>query len=207
MIAPLVECIRRLGIPAELWVWFGAVGLLLIADWLRRRTDRRISDFQSRQRLYGELAGFRRLIPQLHYSAGEADIYLKCLKWRWNHLNDNSDAFDSPEVVRTRGEFREFSVKLIEAQQELSVSVAQLRCVMPTSPKLLELTERVFLAHQLEIGEPPDEVRTEADLGTWSTAVRKQLSEHVEQTFGQPIQELIEHLRPFTERRWWSWKF
>lgn len=180
-------------IPALIALVGVIVGALLGAR-LSFRNQFRLSTLQSRQKAYSDLMGKKALLTQLYVSRFEAFAYSDYHERLWHLAGAPKDSIDFSEAQRWMRKSEDFAIDIAKARQSLFESIGTVRASYPATPKLDELSERIYKS-KAPLITPPPEGANRTGLEQWKQQVIPDLQRLVQSEYAEPIDALLECMK------------
>ncbi len=164
-------------------------------------TQVHITNKQKRQQAYSELLGEKAVIAQYLFSRFEAYIHAEFHQARWHLATDlqgfldlqETKKLDLQETLRWMQKSEDLSLEVAKNTKSLFETLGVARSYFSLSPKLKDLTHRIFYAPKIEVEIPPSQLDP-AHLEDWRVKERKRVQEIIEKDYIQPIDALLKYL-------------
>lgn len=156
-------------------------------------TQIKLSERQEKRRAYADLTGLKALLRQLLVSRIEAAVLVDYYHARWKLSGAPKDGFELQEAISNVRNVETLTLEVAKTNQKLFETIGVIRTTYPDTPKLRELTDRIynFLPPQV-LGDAstmkPDE------LETWKRTAIKNLQEFIDREYSKPMENLITYL-------------
>jgi hypothetical protein len=137
--------------------------------------------------------GRKFMTSQLYVSRFEAYIFSDYHEARWKVSDQRKDSIDLQEAMRWMHKSEELVMELARNNQSLFETLGMIRTLFPHTPRLEELTSRVYHFKTPRTSSPPNG-KDLIELNAWKEQSVKSLQELVEREYAKPIDELLDYL-------------
>ena len=153
----------------------------------------KISKKQNRQKAYADLMGQKAMLRQLYVSRVESTILGNYYQARWKLEGYQKESLYLQESINNlrRGEM--LTIEVAKTNQKIFETIGLIRTAFPNTPKLNELTEKIYRFHPPKVLGDTSEMDLN-ELKVWKNESVKNLQDFVEREYSGPIDELLEYM-------------
>jgi len=148
---------------------------------------------QKRQEAFSALMGEKLVTTQLYVSRFEALAFSDYHESRWKLSGSPSDSLDLQEGKRWMQKSVDLVMDLVKNHQTLCGILGSIRLHFKNTPKLVELTDRIYKFKPPARTQPPTNA-TFQELEAWKIGYNQKLVEFADENYARPIEDLVDYL-------------
>jgi hypothetical protein len=179
---------------------FPAIALLLaaaigpiIAYQCGLNAQLKISEKQNRQKAYADLMGQKAMLRQLYVSRVESTILCDYYQALWRLTGFPKESLFHQESINNLRKSERLAIEVAKITQKIFETIGLIRTSFPNSPKLNELTEKIYRFYPPKILGDASKMDLN-ELKGWKNKSVKNLQDFVEREYSGPIDELLVYM-------------